>query len=66
MCCTTLTALQTMATTQLMRAACVDVCWPENHEQKTALQPLRLNWVVVTDDNGQRQLKMSWRGDRDD
>jgi hypothetical protein len=26
----------------------------------TANQPLRMNWVVVTDSNGVRQLRMQW------
>lgn len=66
MCCATYTALNPMATTQFMRTACVDVCWPAIDQQKRALRPLRMNWVVVTDNNGHRQLKMNWYADRDD
>jgi hypothetical protein len=67
MSCATLTAQETtMPTTQLMRAACYDVCWPMKAEQEIHRQALRMNWVVVTDANGDRRLKMSWRADRDD
>lgn len=65
MCCAILSALQPMVTTQLMRTACIDVCWPLHDQRTTTLQPLRMNWVVVTDDKGNRQLGMSWRADRD-
>ena len=67
MCCATLIAQDTtMATTQLMRVACCDVCWPVQEEQHTEYRPLRMNWVVVTDANGNRRLQMGWRADRDD
>jgi len=52
MCCTALLAQEaTMATTQLMRATCYDVRWPAKSEPKTPRQPLRMNWVVVTEEN---------------
>lgn len=67
MCCATLIAQETtMAMTQLMRAACCNVCWPLKDDQKTQYQPVRMNWVVVTDANGNRRLQMGWRADRDD
>jgi hypothetical protein len=60
MCCITLTALEaTMATTELTRAGNLEVRtpWlPQNSERK----PVRMNWVVVTDNNGQQQLRMHW------
>jgi len=63
MCCTTLTAMQaTMATTQLMPALCCQVCWPRE-EQKAEQKPLRMNWVVVTDGDGRRRLRMCWAED---
>ena len=65
MCCTTLIAQHApMATTELMRAAAWEICRLVS-EQKTEFSPLRMNWVVVTDENGHRQLRMCWRADRD-
>ena len=64
MCCTTLIALGTpMATTQVMRAR-YDILWPQTDKRKTPFQPVRMNWVVVTDENGNRRLKMDWHADR--
>jgi len=61
MCCTTLSVQEaTMTTTQLTRVACCEVCWPWQEEQKTEQQPLRMNWVVVTDEGGKRELRMCW------
>lgn len=67
MCCTTLTLeATTMATKQLMRAACCDIGWPGHDEQKAEFRTLRMNWVVVTDANGNRRLEMRWQADRGD
>lgn len=61
MSCLSLFAFPTMMTTQLARTAC--------HETPEALpvsfaperkQALSMSWVVVTDENGNRQLRMSW------
>jgi len=61
MCCTTLSVQEaTMATTQLTRAACREVCWPRQEEQKAEQKLLRMNWVVVTDEGGERELRMGW------
>ena len=32
---------------------------------KHRTQPLRMNWVVVTDKNGSRRLRMQWTADED-
>jgi len=48
-----------MATTQLARA----VRHQDNfswHVEPKANKPLRMNWVVVTDEPGQRRLRMQW------
>jgi hypothetical protein len=61
MCCTSLIAQETtMATTQLTRAACYEITWPTQEKQETHDRPLRMSWVVVTDANGKRQLRMQW------
>ena len=61
MCCTTLTIRNaTMATTELTHAACHEVCWPWQRQESEA-KTLRMNWVVVTDENGKRQLRMCWQ-----
>ena len=61
MSCMTLFA-QPMATTQFVRAI-----QPEDTfswlESKAEQKPLRMNWVVVTDENGKRQLRMHWVAD---
>jgi hypothetical protein len=65
MCCTTLLAQQiTMVTSQVTRAAAVEVCWPRQ-EQDMGLKRVRMNWVVVTDKNGNRQLRACWFADQD-
>lgn len=61
MCCIALTALEaTMATTELTQTAKHEVrtTWPTR--QNSERTPLRMNWVVVIDENGQRQLRMHW------
>lgn len=67
MCCAILTATETtMSTTQLMRAVCFDACSLQKRERETQSRHLRMNWVVVTDANGNRRLKMNWPADRED
>jgi len=62
MCSTTLTLQPTMvAAKQLTRAACCDNCRPVREKVEARFRPLRMNWVVVTDTNGNRRLQMSWR-----
>ena len=59
MACMTLLAPQVaMATTQLARVIGYGVFAPQ--EQNMERQPLRMNWVVVTDKNGSRRLSMQW------
>jgi hypothetical protein len=61
MCCITLNALEaTMATTQLMHDVSYETQSPWLPEQKAERAPLRMNWVVVTGDEGKRQLRMHW------
>jgi hypothetical protein len=65
MCCTTLFAQpMTMVTSQVTRAAAVEVCRPRQN-QDTGFKPVRMNWVVVTDENGNRQLRVCWFADQD-
>lgn len=48
-----------MATTQLVRVHHEDATlWQV--EPKAEQKPLRMSWVVVTDENGKRQLRMHW------
>ena len=61
MSCMTLFAQETaMTTTQLTRAAGHEFCisWPD--EQRNEYSPLRMRWVVVTDENGKRTLRAVW------
>ena len=55
-----LTAPVAMATTQLARAIHIrDACTAEP-EIKVERTPLRMSWVVATDGNGNRMLRMRW------
>jgi hypothetical protein len=56
---------QAEPTTQLTRAVCYDIGWPWQEDQKGEHRSVRMNWVVVTDENGSRQVRMCWRADRD-
>ena len=67
MSCMTLTAQDvTMTTTQFTRAVCYTSCMPVDELFVPQYQPLRMNWVVVTDENGNRRLQVDWHADRDD
>jgi len=67
MSCMTLTAQDfTMMTTQFTRAVCYERCVPAGKPFVSQHQPLRMNWVVVTDENGNRRLQMGWHADRAD
>ena len=64
MSCVTLTAFDaSMATTQLRCAACYRVVWPLPQSQIPQPRRPNLNWVVVTDENGTRRLRMQWNMD---
>lgn len=60
MACMTLFAPMTMATTHLARAIHdddVSFCEPELSVERNAL---RMSWVVTTDEQGWRRLKITW------
>ena len=64
MSCVTLTAFDaSMATTQLTCAARYKVVWPSQQSQSLQQRHPSLNWVVVTDENGTRRLRMQWNMD---
>ena len=48
-----------MATTQLVSAIHHEDATLRG-EPKAEHKPLRMSWVVVTDENGKRQLRMHW------
>ncbi len=61
MCCMTLFAQpMAMATTQLVSAVQQEENLFWRVEPKTEHTSLRMSWVVVTDERGQRQLRMHW------
>lgn len=61
MSCMTLLAQETaMATTQLTRIACHEFCTPWRVEEKTEQKALRMSWVVVTGEHGNRGLRSVW------
>ena len=53
-----------MATKQFLRSACYENCSPSEqfHIQH---KPLRMNWIVATDENGNRRLQIDWHADRE-
>ena len=58
-CMTVFAPTMAMATTQLARAIHGDASsW--HVEPKAELKSLRMSWVVVTDENGERRLRMQW------
>ena len=66
MACITLTALQAlMTTTELMPAGIREVRTPLL-PQNTAQKPVRMNWVVVTQNNGIQQLRVNWNAAQED
>ena len=50
----------TMATTELMRGARYHVCWTRQEQDRLEFRPPRMNWVVVTEENHNRRMQMSW------
>jgi hypothetical protein len=61
MCTVTLHMFQlSMATKELAREAKDAVRNPWLPQHKAERKPLRMNWVVVTDNRGQRHLVMNW------
>jgi len=63
-CMTLLAQPMAMATTQLARVIRYEVSAPWE-EQNSGRQPLRMNWVVVTDKSGSRRLRMQWKAAED-
>jgi hypothetical protein len=49
-----------MATTQFTRVISCESADLWHFDSSTANKTLRMNWVVVTDSNGARQLRMQW------
>ena len=65
MSCMTLNAKDiTMTTTQFTRDVCYESCMPVEEVFVPQHQPLRMNWIVVTDENGNRRLQMGWHAER--
>lgn len=65
MSCMILTAPKvTMATTQFNRTAAYEPCSVVEEHFATRQQPVHMNWVVVTDENGNRRLQIDWLADR--
>jgi len=50
----------TMATTQLAHPICFENSLAESTERIVERPQLSMNWVVVTDESGKRQLRMRW------
>jgi hypothetical protein len=50
-----------MATTQLTRVIRYEAVVSWRMEQNLERTSLRMNWIVATDDSGNRQLRMQWQ-----
>jgi hypothetical protein len=62
MSCMTLLAQPAMTTSQLARSICFENSITELTEMIVERNlPLKMSWVVVTDEHGRRQLRMHWR-----
>jgi hypothetical protein len=59
MSCMTLFGKPMAMTTQLVRIDHEDAPFGQV-ERKAEHKPLHMSWVVVTDENGKRQLRMHW------
>jgi hypothetical protein len=53
-----------MATTQLARAVHYEAA-SQQFDGSVPRNSLRMSWVVVTDNNGNRTLRMQWASDED-
>jgi hypothetical protein len=63
MCCKILIAEEAaMATTQLTRVVRSEVCWQWQDGPRVEQMPLRMSWVVVTDEKGKPKLALRWLG----
>jgi len=51
----------TMATKPLTSAACYEFHRPAHEKSEAELHPLRMDWHVINDANGNRRLQMRWR-----
>jgi hypothetical protein len=49
-----------MATTQLVSRVQHEDTFSYHVEPKTEHKPVRMSWVVVTDESSKRQLRMHW------
>ncbi len=48
----------------LVRGACSDVCPPVHEKDAAEFRFLHMNWLLVTDANGNPRLQMQWVVDR--
>ena len=53
----------TIGTTRCLRAPYYEICLPLEEDQRTEYRRLRAKWVVVTNENGHRQLRIHWQVD---
>jgi len=50
----------TVLITPLVAAACSGICTPVNQHVEAHVPPVHVEWVVITDKNGNRRLQMHW------
>jgi hypothetical protein len=60
MACIAIFSPMAMATTQVTRVIRYESAEPRVSEKTSERQPLRMNWVVVTDKDGSRRLRAEW------
>ena len=59
-CMTAFAEAMAMPTTQLTRVIQYECAASRQLESKAEIKSPRMSWVVVTDKNGRRQLKIQW------
>jgi hypothetical protein len=66
MSCMTIIMQPAMATTRFVRPACIVDSAAETTEWTVERPRLNMSWIVVTDENGKRQLRIRWTTNRDE
>ena len=56
----------TMGTMNCACTPCYEMRLPLREEPMTAWRLLRANWVMVADENGNRQLRIHWHAERNE
>ena len=64
MCSPMLTVQAAPTSASLVQGAWCDICLPVHEKDAAEFRPLHMNWLLVTDINGNARLEMQWVVDR--